>query len=129
LKSFSVHRLVAKQFIPNDDPSKNQVNHKNGIKTDNRVSNLEWVTAKENSRHSIEVLGNDFVGSRNHNARQVCAIDKKTGIVVHKFPALSDAARFISEKFDVCFNTAKLNIWRVVSGRRKSYKRLIWQYI
>jgi hypothetical protein len=55
-KRISIHRLVAKTFIGNPQEKK-AVNHKNGIKTDNRVENLEWVTHSENEIHSYRVLG------------------------------------------------------------------------
>lgn len=53
-KSYKVHQLVAKTFIPNNDENKIIVNHKDGNKLNNNVDNLEWTTASENVQHAID---------------------------------------------------------------------------
>jgi hypothetical protein len=61
-KYYRIHQLVAQNWIdkPADwDEKVYEINHKNGIKTDNRVENLEWMTRSENVIHSYHVLGRE----------------------------------------------------------------------
>jgi hypothetical protein len=74
------HRLVAAAFF---GESALDVNHKNGIKADNRIENLEYCTRSQNIRHSIDVLGNKHwsLGSDNSNSK----INLETHKFINKF--------------------------------------------
>lgn len=63
-RTVKVHRIIGQTFIDNPDNNP-QINHKNCVKTDNRVINLEWVTASENQIHAYKEKRRNISGENN----------------------------------------------------------------
>lgn len=92
--AFTVHRLVMEVFR---GPSDLQVNHINGLKTDNRLENLEYVTASQNQQHSIHTIKTFQMGITHHNAK-LCDDDVRE---MFKLKASGETPKLIAKRFGV----------------------------
>ena len=117
-----IHRLVAQAFLDNPD-NKPQVNHISGIKTDNRVENLEWCTSQENIQHAFNTGLNqiDIALIGKASSKPVKCITTNT-----MYESTMDAERQLGINHS--------NICACCNGKAKSAgklngTKLVWKYI
>lgn len=107
-----LHRLVANQFIPNP-LGLSDVNHKNGIKDDNRVENLEWLSHSDNILHSYRELGRKHTSV--HLTKKIkCSNGKEYDSAI------------LASKDTGC---ATSNISACCNGKIKHTKKLVFEFV
>ena len=89
--AFNLHQLVAKNFIPSDDPiHKTTVNHIDGDRSNNRVDNLEWDTYSENLKHAYDVLHRPInIGK----GKRKCKSINKLNNEIIEYESIAEASR------------------------------------
>ena len=121
-KIFYIHRLVANAFIPNKN-NLPQVNHIDGNKLNNRIDNLEWVTASQNIKHAYKV-NLMFPHQPNNNGfkrnKIVQQIDKRSNQVLKEWASVKEAAETL--------NIGRTCISGCCRNKQKTAGGYIWRY-
>lgn len=117
IKSHSVHRLVCLTFIWE---SNLDVNHKNWIKTDNRLENLEYTTRKENINHKYNVLWYKTPKWKFHHSSINILQFSKNNVFIKKWWSMREIERFL--------NIPHWNISLVCKWKRKTAGWFIFKF-
>lgn len=125
-KTFTVHRMVAKAFIPN---TKNKlcVNHKDGNKNNNVVSNLEWLTHEENNKHA-HANGLNYISEKNMRAKIEASAKVRARPVIRMGKGLPNKEYPSIKAASQSESVSGSDITQVCKGRNKSAGGFKWKY-
>lgn len=119
-KKHRVHRLVLSAFKPRENEIYLQVNHQDGCKTNNRLSNLEWCTRSENMKHAFKLGLASNKGPRLERRKKLLQLDLETNKVIKTWDYVVDAAKF--------FGCSESAIRQCAQGVIKSSNGFNWEY-
>lgn len=129
MKCINIHRIVAKNYLPNPE-NLPEVNHIDGDKHNNAISNLEWCTSQHNIRHGIS---NGLRTVSDHSRKVSSENGKKRRRPVACYDIHTDelVSAFISikEAVDQKYATQDTKVTEVCKGRRNTHNHYKWRYI
>lgn len=120
MKQILVHKLIWITFN-GDIPAGYQINHKDENRLNNKLDNLELMTAIENVRYGTGIARRAITQRNTHNSKCILCFDKQENFI-QEFPSIHEAARWVNVKH------GDSNIFQCCTGKAKSAYGFVWKY-
>lgn len=128
LQGYLIHRLVAIAFIENIE-NKLEINHKDGFKNNNHISNLEWVSRSENCKHGYNIglikmpTSKGDIGILHPRSKPVAQIMPQTKEIIAVYGGTKEAERILG------IDSGSIRSVALLRPHHNTFKGFIWRYI